>query len=86
MQLLGLQSTELCTINTKEPISDQSKSLTWMEVGLAAARLEDEPVHAFEHAVVPGVVAVVQHVALVREPALPLALGNVPHGGGAPNI
>ena len=86
MQLLGLQSTKLYAINTKKKISDQSKSLTWMEVGLAAARLEDEPVHALQHAVVPRVVAVVQHVALVREPALPLALGNVPHGGGAPYI
>ena len=65
---------------------ESNVSLTWMEVGLAAARLQDEPVHALQHAVVPGVVSVVQHVALVREPALPLALGNVPHGSGAPNI
>ena len=57
-----------------------------MEVWLAAARLQDEPVDALQHAVVPGVVPVVQHVALVREPALPLALSNVPHGCGAPNI
>ena len=57
-----------------------------MEVWLAAARLQDEPVDALQHAVVPGVVPIVQHVALVREPALPLALSNVPHGSGAPNI
>ena len=60
--------------------------LTWVEVWLAVARLLDEPVHALEHAVVPRVVPVVEHVALVREAALPLALCQVPHGVGAPYI